>query len=141
MKSAYTNLMQSKYFNPAFNSAIFDGPVRIYFAQIHEPQALKIYFSIQQKFAEELSRAREMSKLSGANILIMLYPTKENFSYAFEAPKEDLFAMELWNDDLVFGLNGLVEDAQLEEFLVAVRVAMENWSPSPKKKIAVVAEM
>lgn len=141
MKSAYTNLMQSKYFNPAFNSAIFDGPVRIYFAQLHESQALKIYFSLQQKFSEQLNKARNLSKESGANILIMLYPSKENFMYAFEKPADEAFAMEVWDQDIVFGLNGALDDAQFEKLLQGICSAMENWSPSPKKKIAVVAEM
>lgn len=141
MKSAYSNLMQSKYFNPAFNSAIFDGPIRIYFAQIHEPQALKIYFSLQQKFADELVRARSLAKDSGANILVMLYPTQESFSYSMDVPSSESFAMEFWNEDIVFGLNGTLEDGDFEDFLLAMRVAMENWSPSQKKKIAVVAEM
>ena len=78
MKSSYSTLMQSKFFNPAFNSAIFDGPIRIYFAQFHESLALKIYFMIQQKLNNEVARAKEISKATGANILVMVYPSEES---------------------------------------------------------------
>ena len=77
MKSTYSYLMQSKYFNPAFNSAIFDGPVRIYFAQFQESFALKIYFHMQNQFKDELARAKDLAKTINSNLLIMVYPSAD----------------------------------------------------------------
>ncbi|MFP5520278.1 MAG: hypothetical protein ACLGGX_10260 [Bdellovibrionia bacterium] len=133
MRSSYANLMQSKYFSPAFNSAIFDGPVRIYFAQFHESQALKIYFALQQKLSHEWSRAKEVSRQTGANLLIMIYPTTDSFGLSFD---EELavtgYIQESWNNELVFGLNGPMEDSNLDKFLTEVRLATMKWHPHIK---------
>lgn len=143
MRSSYTTLMQSKYFNPAFNSAIFDGPVRIYFAQFHEAQALKIYFSIQQKLVAEMAKAKEAAKNTGANILVMVYPTPDSFAMSFEAYTATTtpFESERWNEDVVLGLRGPLEDENLDLLLETLRLTMENWRPAPKSSSAHSLEM
>lgn len=132
MRSSYTTLMQSKYFNPAFNSAIFDGPVRIYFAQFHEALALKIYFLIQQKLSAEMAKAKEVSKASGANILVMIYPTNDSFMLSFEEAGvvPGPLAVEKWHDDMVIGLRGPIEDENLDLLVETLRLTMENWRPA-----------
>jgi len=136
MKSSYSTLMQSKYFNPAFNSAIFDGPVRIYFAQFHEAQALKIYFSLQQKLVAEMAQAKEAAKNTGANILVMVYPTPDSFAMSFEtsAQTETPFETEKWNEDVVIGLRGPLDDEYLDLLLETLRLTMETWRPMPKSQ-------
>ena len=125
--------MQSKYFNPAFNSAIFDGPVRIYFAQFHEALALKIYFLVQQKLVAEMAQAKEMSKISGANILLMIYPTADSFATSFENKSQSTtpFETEKWNEDIVIGMRGPIEDENLDLLVEALRQSMESWRPAP----------
>ena len=124
--------MQSKYFNPAFNSAIFDGPVRIYFAQFHEALALKIYFMIQQRLTSEMAKAKESSKASGANILVMIYPTTDSFEMSFNCSAKDIEnpLVEAWNEDVVMGLCGSVEDKGLESVVETLRQTMNNWRPA-----------
>ena len=143
MRSSYTTLMQSKYFNPAFNSAIFDGPVRIYFAQFHEAQALKIYFSIQQKLVAEMAKAKEAAKNTGANILVMVYPTPDSFAMSFENHSGTVtpFESEKWNEDVVLGLRGPLEDENLDLLLETLRLTMENWRPAPRSISAPSLEM
>lgn len=138
MKSSYSTLMQSKFFNPAFNSAIFDGPVRIYFAQFHEALALKIYFLIQQKLATELAQAKELSKSSGANLLVMIYPSEESFLLSFEDQENNSapLALEKWNDDIVIGLRGPIEDVHLDLLMEALRLAIQNWRPASRTSAA-----
>lgn len=134
MKSNYSTLMQSKFFNPAFNSAIFDGPIRIYFAQFHESLALKIYFMIQQKLGEHVARAKEISKATGANILVMVYPTEESFLLSFEAQNKNTqpLALEKWNEDVVVGLRGPIDDQHLDLVVDTIGLAIQNWKPSLK---------
>ncbi|WP_253715533.1 hypothetical protein [Bdellovibrio bacteriovorus] len=130
MRSSYSTLMQSKYFNPAFNSAIFDGPIRIYFAQFHESLALKIYFMIQQQLVKEMARAKEVSKSSGANIMMMVYPTAESFTLSFDGkPADTPFETEKWNEDIMIGLRGPIEDNNLELLIESLRLTMNNWKP------------
>jgi hypothetical protein len=74
---------QSKFFSPAFNAAIFDGPIRIYFAQYQEAQALKIYFNLQARFQDLRKNASGIFKDRKSNIFVMLYPTEETFDLSF----------------------------------------------------------
>ncbi|KYG67914.1 hypothetical protein AZI87_01155 [Bdellovibrio bacteriovorus] len=143
MRSSYTTLMQSKYFNPAFNSAIFDGPVRIYFAQFHEALALKIYFLIQQKLGAEMAKAKEVSKASGANILVMVYPTVDSFALSFEGAigKPGPLEVEKWHDDVVIGLRGPIEDENLDLLIETLRLTMENWRPAVTAPALALAEV
>lgn len=143
MRSSYTTLMQSKYFNPAFNSAIFDGPVRIYFAQFHEALALKIYFMIQQKLENELGKAKELSKASGANILVMIYPTEDSFLLSFEDGKNHIgpLSVEKWHEDAVIGLRGPIEDCNLDLLMESLRLTMENWRPAHLSQAFAPAEV
>lgn len=141
MKASYSNLMQSKYFSPAFNSAIFDGPLRIYFAQFHESMALKIYFMTQQKLASELVRAKEVSKAAQANILVMIYPTEDSFDSTFENPTSDeKMTVEAWNDDIVIGLRGPLDDSELDRLIQTLSTVMKQWSPK-NQMTAVAAEI
>lgn len=131
MKSSYSTMIQSKYFSPAFNSAIFDGPVRIYFAQFHESLALKIYFMIQQKLASEVQKAKELSKASGANIFIMVYPTEDSFLLSFDGEEDskEFYSVETSDEDLMIGLRGPIEDSQLETLIEVLRQGIQVWKP------------
>ncbi|MBV2168240.1 MAG: hypothetical protein KUL82_05990 [Bdellovibrio sp.] len=143
MRSSYTTLMQSKYFNPAFNSAIFDGPVRIYFAQFHEALALKIYFLIQQKLGAETAKAKEASKASGANILVMVYPTEDSFLLSFDGRESNSSPLEVekWHEDVVIGLRGPVEDENLDLLIETLRLTMDTWRPAPMELSSAPAEL
>lgn len=83
MKPGFSAITSSKYYHQAFNSAIFDGPIRIYFVQFHETYALKIYFAIQERFENSLPHFKEVAKQIDQNIVIMIYPTEESFFRAF----------------------------------------------------------
>lgn len=129
MKNQGFGLMHSKFFTPAFNSAIFDGPVRIYFAQFHEALALKVYFHLQSRFKDQMSVAKDISKKNGRNLLIMIYPTKENFEYAFEGqvPEGALFAIDELASDSIIGVCGPLEDDLMESLYPLVCDTLSNW--------------
>lgn len=128
MKATYSALMNSRFFNPAFNSAIFDGPIRIYFAQFHESLALKIYFSLQQKFPQEIAQAKEIYKTSGQNVLVMIYPTKESFEMSFDC-RDQLIQKDELTGDTVLGLNGPFEDSELPQVLECIIETLTSWPP------------
>ena len=52
MTSSIHDLLRTEYYHPALNSAVFDGPLRIYFAQSQEAMALDLYFKLQKVFEE-----------------------------------------------------------------------------------------
>lgn len=125
MKGTYSALMQSKFFNPAFNSAIFDGPLRIYFAQSHESLALKIYFNLQQQHPTQLARAKEMYKFLDRTVLVMIYPTRESFNLTFE--NSQTVVTDQLSDDTIVGVSAPFDDKDLDEVLAQVLLAFQAW--------------
>jgi hypothetical protein len=125
-RETVTFVTQSKYFTPAFNAAIFDGPIRIYFAQYQEAQALKLYFNFQERFAEARRTALGIFKDRSRNIFVMLYPTEETFDLSFgnveprptglgaeagnQAGMQNLIVSEQLGVDTVVGVRGTLED-------------------------------
>jgi len=138
MKSTYTALMNSKFFNPAFNSALFDGPVRIYFAQNQEAMALKIYFSLQKDFSDDLQRSKTLYKNRGTNILVMIYPDNEAFCQAFGA-KADFMHIERLGSDIVLGINGPFEDEKLNSVLLRVVASLQMLNDSQESAAEVAS--
>ncbi len=122
MKESTTNYVtQSKYFSAAFNAAIFDGPIRIYFAQYQESQALKIYFNLQERFDDVRKTARGIFKDRGRNIFVMLYPTEETFDLSFTHDQRvshpetaSAIVRERLGQDYVLGVRGPLEDELME---------------------------
>lgn len=138
MRSSYAALMQSKYFSPAFNSAIFDGPFRIYFAQFHESTALKIYLMLQQNLTNEMPAMKEYCKQKGSNILIMMYPTQDSFILSFEEEQAvDGMVLETWEEDTVIGLNGPLEDQRMGDLLALIKDQISHWHMNSEKTSAV----
>lgn len=133
MSATYSSLTQSKFFHPAFNSAIFDGPVRIYFAQFHEALALKIYFCLQQKYSDLIAAARKTHLKTGRSLLVMLYPTNESFKFSFEK-SSDFLDKEDYLEDVVIGINGPFEDENLEKVLFFISDVLISWKDKGKEK-------
>lgn len=114
MSSQISFLTQSRFYSPAFNSAIFDGPLRIYFAQYQEPIALKIYFMAQQKMAGQALSLREVYRRVGVNIFVMLYPSAEAFQMSFEQNSGELVHIDRLGTDFVVGVSGPISETQIE---------------------------
>lgn len=119
------SVAQSRYFSPVFTAAIFDGPVRIYFAQEHEAQALKLYFKMQQC----LGATRATRTVGSSNAFVMFYPTPESFADLFvsqEAEKSGL-GIEMLGDDTVIGVRGpITDDAVLDAVCFELEQVMDS---------------
>lgn len=130
MKASYSNFVQSRFFNPAFNSAIFDGPVRIYFAQFHESLALKIYFLLQHKFASEMATAKELSRRDDRVLMVMLYPSVESFQMSFDADPPGFLHHDFFNENPLIATKGPCNDENI--FMVANEISriLKIWAES-----------
>ncbi len=73
-------ITQSPFYSPAFNGAIFDGPLRLYFSQSQEALALKFYFELRSK-TQDLNDLWPRS--GGPSLYVMIYPTEETFDLCF----------------------------------------------------------
>lgn len=135
--------MQTQYFHPAFNSAIYDGPLRLYFAQFHESLALKIYFLAQQKLKEVWNEAKDVSRKTGSTVLVLIYPSVEFFDQTFinaEHPNKRI-AIDQFEQDLLLGVRGPFEDDELEPFLVVLENEMRKWIKSHDSNLAAPIQM
>ena len=119
MRQAVSLLTQSQFYSPAFNAAIFDGPVRIYFAQYQESLALKIYFRIQEKLKVLYGGLPESLKYSGHNLFLMVYPNEETYAQSFPKSSHKIESEKL-GEDIVLGMQAPVKESDLEVLMEKV---------------------
>ena len=136
METATGFLTQSKFYSPAFNAAIFDGPIRIYFAQYQENLALQIYFQIQKKFKMIMENTKNLYVQKGKSIFVMLYPTSESFYMSFDkshrkSPSEDFLVVEdRLGDDMVLGVRGPLKEDNCEQVYQSIEAIFAQNMPS-----------
>ncbi|MCB0393502.1 MAG: hypothetical protein KDD25_03020 [Bdellovibrionales bacterium] len=70
---SWNGFLQSKYFRPSLTTAIFDGPVRFYFADFQEEMALKVYASLRSQNVEVWDRPVQRTQI----LYVVQYPTAE----------------------------------------------------------------
>ena len=130
MRPQISFLTQSRFYSPAFNAAIFDGPLRIYFAQFQEPQALKIYFTAQQRLQGIYAKIRDNFRRNGTNIFVMLYPSTESFDISFDGSENlqsehmqtEMVRTERLGVDYVVGVKGPINDGDIEKIYERVEM-------------------
>lgn len=120
MEITSARILESKYFSPAFNTAIFDGPVRLYFSQHQESDALKVYFRLQNHFKTEAqtipgTNMTFQKEASGKTIFIMIYPNKESFLQSFDLDKD--LAVESFDNDVVIGIQSPISEPVQDKVL------------------------
>lgn len=91
MNDSVSCLTQSNFYSPAFNAAIFDGPIRLYFAQYQEASALRIYFRLQSELKESYLWAKNLHRSLGRHLFVMLYPSSDTFDLSFPGEVSRIF--------------------------------------------------
>ncbi len=112
MAATTSDLVQSQFYSPVFNAAIFDGAFRIYFAQHQEPHALRIYFQLQQNLKDFYNIAKNSMRESGKYFFIMLYPDADTFEQAFQMKVHSHFTYCFLGEDHLIGVKGLIPDSE-----------------------------
>lgn len=102
-------LMQSQYFLPVFNMAIFDGPFRLYFPQELEEEALRMYVELNEVLAGRVQPSW-LGRWHSKSLIVLLYPDHETFSKAFENPST--IAETIFMDAKIVGIAGPVCESQ-----------------------------
>ena len=127
MNDSVLTLTQSKYYSPALNTAIFDGPFRIYFAQNDEEVALKVYCLVQQKLGSLYERVKNNSNPE-QNIFIVLHPEDDIFNHALESEQiEKGILKEDYNSDPIFVLDPKLEDRLLDPMFTEIKSIVQGW--------------
>ncbi len=130
MAHSVIHLTQSRYYSPVFNAAVFDGPIRIYFAQHQETVALEVYFKLQQYLKETYSAFRNSYKQHGQTVFLMLYPNQDSFEAAFaNEPAGAMVVSERLGEDFVLGVRGPLQEARFDEIFAAVQAILQAPSP------------
>lgn len=124
MRASVTQLTQSQYFSPIFNTAVFDGPVRIYFSQKQEAYALELYFKLSSRLR---SSDPEAMKRRFPNVFVMIHPDSASYFEAFDSAHPKFCSRKL-GSDMVVGVNGPLLDSDLEEFILHVLEILELHS-------------
>ncbi|MBX3022174.1 MAG: hypothetical protein KF799_10915 [Bdellovibrionales bacterium] len=132
MAQSVIHLTQSRFYSPAFNAAVFDGPIRIYFAQHQEALALKVYFKLQQYLQETYSVFRNSFKQHGQTIFLMLYPTLESFENSFSEEHCNQVVAERLGDDHVVGVRGPLDENEYEVVFKQVQVILQDLRLTPE---------
>jgi hypothetical protein len=136
MAQSVIHLTQSRFYSPVFNAAVFDGPIRIYFAQHQEALALKVYFRLQQYLKDTYSAFRKTFKQHGQTVFLMLYPTQESFENSFSSePAHGNVVSERLGDDFVLGVRGPLDDSAYDEVFSAVMSILQ--SPALNQDLAI----
>ncbi len=128
-------LTQSRFYTPALNAAIFDGPVRIYFDQNQEAGALKLYFAILNEY-KELCGGLQSERLDNQrSIFIMIYPSEELFEMLCDDTlNSDFMMIDDLGGDQVIALKGMPDDLQIDDLiqsLTAMTPILPEAHPTP----------
>ena len=139
MKPGFSAITTSKFYHPAFNSAIFDGPIRIYFVQFHETYALKIYFTLQELFKDTLNHYKDIAKQTERTLLIMIYPTEDSFKKAFSQfePEAQNFAKVKTEGECVLGLLAPVVEDNVGQLMDELSGIFKQWEREGAAKVII----
>jgi hypothetical protein len=133
-QNANSAISASAYFTPAFNGAVFDGPVRIYFAQYQESLALTLYFKVREAIGDR--RPQRSSVAPRNNLFILLYPSLELFNETFVAAArveaggrchhESGYAVSKMGDEIVIGIAGIQADMSLSQVAEKISLVLSS---------------
>src|SRR5665213_1397247 len=131
MAQSVIHLTQSRFYSPVFNAAVFDGPIRIYFAQHQEALALKVYFQLQQYLKDTYATFRKTFKQQGQTVFLMLYPTLESFENSFSQDSSGSVIAERLGEDYVLGVRGPLGDENYDEIFQTVKTILQAPALTP----------
>lgn len=135
MREQLSVLTQSRFFSPAFNGAIFDGAIRIYFSQNQESAAMKLYFAALARIRSRFGELKDSRQEGGPNIFVLIYPTRESFNLVFPSDSRIKVQQDQLDNDFVVGICCPMEEAEFPQFF-AVLDQMLNQLPQQTNSVS-----
>lgn len=112
MAASYSSFLTTQYYSPVFNTALFDGPFRIYFSQSYESVALKIYHLLQTQDLGLWTEYKKWSEKTKKHAFILIYPSAQDLAVAFDGEAQAPLMNRLWDEGLILGFaNSHSDDA------------------------------
>ena len=106
---------------------MFDGPIRLYFAQHQEAEALKIYFQLKGELEHLYHKDEECYRHSGRHIFIMLYPSAETFDLSFPQAEGKNIGRGRLGTSYVVGIRGVLSNESLASVSSEVAHILKGW--------------
>lgn len=125
-------ITKTKYFSPEFNTAIFSDPIRIYFSNEQESQALELYFKLQCRKNQWEKFLRERG--SNNYCYIMLYNDPHQFKKSF-VDEGQPFAPGEMGEDYILGIQGPMTPDLVTEFFASIDQKI-GYAPSSESEVS-----
>ncbi len=126
MAATYSSFMTTRFYSPVFNTALFDGPIRLYFSQSYETVALKIYHLLQTEFTSTWNALKDHTNNSKEHLFLIIYPEAKDLHTVFTDDKTLLQTQE-WEEGLAVGLCQTVDDTMLIDQMQFIVRAVDAW--------------
>lgn len=126
MAATYSSFMTTRFYSPVFNTALFDGPLRIYFSQSYESAALKVYHLLQSQYQEQWGQLKECSVKSKEHVFLMIYPEKKDLEIVFSESAKLIHAQD-WEEGLAIGFCQPQNDLELTHQLDNITRSIGSW--------------
>lgn len=104
MAASYSSFLTTQYYSPIFNTALFDGPFRIYFSQSYESVALKIYHLLQSQDLVVWTEYKKWSEKTRKHGFILIYPSAKDLKLAFDDSSNQLPLVRHWDEGVILGI-------------------------------------
>lgn len=131
MAATYSSFMTTRFYSPVFNTALFDGPFRIYFSQSYESSALKIYHLLQTEYQSLWQDVKNWSLKNKEHVFLLIYPDSPTVQTIFgKAPaltKDNEIYMQDWEEGLAFGFTQPTQDNDLSDQLAFIHKNLTTW--------------
>ena len=136
MAASYSSFLATQYYSPVFNTALFDGPFRIYFSQSYESVALKIYHLLQTQDLSVWSDYKKWSEKTKKHAFILIYPSSQDLAIAFDGESPSQLMSRLWDEGLILGFaNSNNEVDNFAETYQLILTQLKNFISTEKSNL------
>lgn len=127
MSATYSSFMTTRFYSPVFNTALFDGPLRIYFSQSYESVALKIYHILQTQYSECWNLLKSSTQKNKEHLFLMIYPEAKDMQMVFDGANTFAQTQE-WEEGLAIGFCQALNDEQIKQQVDYLVNAINSWT-------------
>ena len=130
MAASYSSFLSTKYYSPVFNTALFDGPFRIYFSQAYEGIALKIYHLLQNHHQDLNTYYKKWCDLTKKHVFILIYPTNDDLNVVFDLDVPginlDFYSVD-WQEGRLIAATQPLSDEAFEKLFASILNDLEKY--------------
>jgi hypothetical protein len=129
MAASYSSFLSTRFYSSAFNTALFDGPFRIYFSQSYESAALKIYHLLQSDHNQLWTEYKRWADQTKRHAFILVYPTAKDVKLAFASSDlKNHPVCQTWDDGFIIGFENPETDADFQKYFEKLILELKKFS-------------